>query len=113
MASLLKASNAMLLINQQYNFANPNTGVTTKHVEVMWQRVKAKLKSMCSPTNRAMTPDYLAEIMWNQRFKEHSYFRFWTQVTQLHLYELHGKNMTFFKCIDLSKKTVFLKATIN
>ena len=112
MASLLKASNAMLLINQQYNFVNPNTGVTTKHVEVMWQRAKAKFKSMFSPTNCAMTPDYLAEFMWNQKFKERSYFHFWTQVTQLHLYELHGKNMTFYKCTDLSKKTVFLKATI-
>ena len=70
------------VVNHQYNFVDPNTGVTTNHVEAMWQRAKAKFKSMFGPTNRDMIPDYLAEFMWNQRFKEHSYFHFWTQVTQ-------------------------------
>ena len=31
--------------------------------------------------NGASFMDDLAEFMWNQRFKEHSYFHFWTQVT--------------------------------
>ena len=63
-------------VNHQYNFDDPNTGVTTNHVEAMWQQAKAKFKSMFGPTNRDMIPDYLAEFMWNQRFKEHSYFHF-------------------------------------
>ena len=29
-----------------------------------------------------ITTNYLAEFMWNQRFKEHSYFHFWIQVAQ-------------------------------
>ena len=70
------------VVNHQYNFVDPNTGVTTNHVEAMWQRAKAKFKSMFGSTNRDMTPDYLTEFMWNQRFREHSYFHFWTQVTQ-------------------------------
>ena len=70
------------VVNHQYNFVDPNTGVTTNHVEAMWQRAKAKFKSMFGPTNRDMIPDYLAEFIWNQRFKEHYYFHFWTQVTQ-------------------------------
>ena len=39
----------------------------------MWQRAKAKFKSMFGTTNRDMVPDYLGGFMWNQRFKEHSY----------------------------------------
>ena len=81
------------VVNHQYNFVNPNTGVTTNHVEAMWQWAKAKFKSMFGPTNRDMIPDYLAEFMWDQRFKKHSYFHFWTQVTQQYpVYELNGKN---------------------
>ena len=70
------------VVNHQYNFVDPNTGVTTNHVEAMWQRTKSKFKSMFSPTNRDMILDYLTEFMWNQRFNEPSYFHFWTQVTQ-------------------------------
>ena len=66
------------VVNHQYNFVNPNTSVTTNHVEAMWQRAKAKFKSMFGPTKRDMIPDYLAEFVWNQKFKEHSYFHFWT-----------------------------------
>lgn len=49
----------------------------------MWQRAKAKFKSMFDPTNRDIISGYLVEFMWNQRFKEHFYFHFWIQVTQL------------------------------
>ena len=70
------------VVSHQNNFVDPNTEVTTNHFEAMWQQVKAKFKSMFGPTNCDMIPDYLAEFMWNQRFKEHSYFHFWTQVTQ-------------------------------
>ena len=51
------------VVNHQYNFVDPNTGVTTNHVESMWQRAKAKFKSMFGPANRAMIPDYLVEFM--------------------------------------------------
>ena len=68
--------------NHQYNFVDPNTRVTTNHVEAMWQRTKAKFKSILGPTNRDKIPHYLTEFMWNQRFNELSYFHFWTQVTQ-------------------------------
>ena len=68
-------------VNHTYNFVDPITGVTTNRVEAMWQRAKAKFKSMMGPTNRAMVPDYLAEFMWAQRFGgEHAYFTFWSQV---------------------------------
>ena len=64
---------------------DPMTGVTTSRMEAMWQRSKAKFKSMMGPTNRAMVPDYLAEFMWAQRFGgPHAYFNFWTQVTDLY-----------------------------
>ena len=72
------------VVNQQYNFVNPNNKVTTNHVEAMWQRAKANFKSMFGPTNREIIQDYLVEFMWNQRFKDHSYFSFWIQVTQLY-----------------------------
>ena len=62
--------------NYQYNFVDPNTGVTTNHVEAIWRWTKAKFKSMFAPANCNMIPDYLTEFMWNQRFKEHSYFHF-------------------------------------
>ena len=51
------------VVNHQYNFVDPNTGVTTNHVEAMRQWAKAKFKSMFGPTNRDMIPDYLAEFM--------------------------------------------------
>ena len=51
------------VVNHQYNFLDPNTGVTTNHVEAMWQWAKAKFKSMFNTTNRDMVPDYLAEFM--------------------------------------------------
>ena len=70
------------VVNHQYKFVDPNTGVTTNHIEAMWQRAKTKYKSMFGPTNCDMAPDYLAEFMWNQKFKEQSYFHFWIQVTQ-------------------------------
>ena len=70
------------VVNHQYKFVDPNSGVTTSHVEAMWQQAKPKVKSMFGPTNRDMVPDYLTEFMWNQRFKENSFFHFWTQVTQ-------------------------------
>ena len=74
------------VVNHQYNFVDANTGVTTNHVESMWQRAKAKFKkSVFGPTNHDMVPDHLAEFTWNQRFKEHSYLHFWTQVTQQYL----------------------------
>ena len=79
------------VVNHQYNFVDPNTGVTN-HVEAMWQRAKAKFKSMFGPTNHDMIPDHLTEFMWNQRFKEHSYFHFWTKLPNSTLYELNGKN---------------------
>ena len=66
------------VVKPQYNFVNPNTGVTTNHVEAMWQQAKAKFKSMFGP--KIVTS--LAEFMWNQRLKKHSYFHFWTQFPQ-------------------------------
>ena len=47
------------VVNHQYNFVDPNTGFTTNHVKAMWQRAKARFKSMFGPTNRHMIPDYL------------------------------------------------------
>ena len=58
-----------------------------------------------------MISDYLAEFMWNQRFKEYSYFILELKLPNSTLHELHGKNMAFFKSTDLSRKTAFLKAT--
>ena len=64
------------VVNHQYDFVDTNTGVTTNDVRAMWQKVKAKFKSMFSPTNCDMVPDYLAEFMFM------SYFHFWTQGSQ-------------------------------
>lgn len=71
-------------VNHTYNFVDPNTQVTTNHVEAMWQRSKAKFKAMHGPTNREMVPDYLSEFMWAQRFTEHRFFHFWDQVVTMH-----------------------------
>ena len=51
------------VVDHQYNFVDPNTGVRTNHAEAMWQRAKAKFKSMFRPTDRDMVPDCLAEFM--------------------------------------------------
>ena len=51
------------VVNHQYNFVDPNNGLTTNYVEAMWQRANAKFKSMFGPTNCDMVPDYLAEFM--------------------------------------------------
>ena len=99
------------VVNHLYKFVSPNTGVTTNDVEVMWQRARRKFKSMFITTNCDMISDYLAEFMWNQRFKEYSYFILELKLPNSTLHELHGKNMAFFKSTDLSRKTAFLKAT--
>ena len=67
-------------VNHTFNFVDPQTGVTTNHVEAMWCRAKAKFKSMMGSTNREMVADYLSEFMWMQRFSEHRFFHFWDQV---------------------------------
>ena len=53
----------------------------------MWQQAKVKFKSKFSPNNRDIIPDYLAEIIWNQQLKEHSYFQFWTQLNQMYIFK--------------------------
>ena len=67
-------------VNHSLFFVDPVTGVHTNHVEAMWQRAKSKFKAQYGPTNRAMIPDYLAEFMWFQRFKENTFYHFWHQV---------------------------------
>ena len=72
-------------VNHIHNFVDPVTGVCTNRVEAMWQRSKAKFKSMMGPTNRAMIPDYLSEFMWAQRFGGRlAFFHFWTQVADMY-----------------------------
>ena len=39
------------VVNHKCNFVDPNTGVKTNHVVVMWQQAKAKFKSMLGLTN--------------------------------------------------------------
>ena len=58
------------VFNHQYKFIDSNTGIITKHVEAILQQTKAKF----------MIPDYLVGFTWDQRFKNHSYVYFWTQV---------------------------------
>ena len=100
------------IVNNQFNFVNPNAGVTTDQVEAIWQRAKAKSKSMSGTINRNMIPDYLAVFIWNQRFKEHSYFHFWTQGTEH--YCMNSMVKTWLFKIHRSKyKIAFLKATNN
>ena len=67
-------------VNHSLHFVDPVTGVTTNHVEAMWQRAKTKFKAQHGSTNREMIPDYLAEFMWFQRFGESPFFNFWNQV---------------------------------
>ena len=69
------------VVNHQCNFVDPYTGMITNYAETMWQRFELKLKLMFSPANRDMIQNYLVQFMWSQRFKELSYFHFWTQVT--------------------------------
>ena len=45
-------------VNHTFNFVDPQTGVTTNHVEAMWCRAKAKFKSMMGSTNREMVADH-------------------------------------------------------
>ena len=69
-------------VNHTHFFVDPVTGFHTHGVEDMWQKCKAKFKSMYGPTNRAMVPGYLAEFMWSQRFgkNNHPYYNFWMQI---------------------------------
>ena len=69
-------------VNHSLNFVDPVTRIHTNGVEGMWQKCKAKFKSMYGPTNRACVPDYLAEFMWSQRFgkKNNPYYNFWMQI---------------------------------
>lgn len=85
-ALLLKVFNNVLL-TKKYRFPDPNTRVTINHVKSMWQQAKVKFKSKFSPNNPDVIPDYLAEIIWNQQLKEHSYFQFWTQLNQMYLFK--------------------------
>ncbi|XP_033105195.1 uncharacterized protein LOC117107601 [Anneissia japonica] len=75
-------------VNHTRHFVDPQTGVTTNHVEAMWSRAKAKIKSMMGPTNREMSEDYMAEFMWNQRFGESPFYNFWHQIAS-ELYIVH------------------------
>ena len=50
-------------VNHTLHFVDPQTGVTTNHVEAMWCRAKAMFKPMMGPTNRKMVADYLSEFM--------------------------------------------------
>ena len=69
-------------VNHTLHFVDPVTGVHTNGVEGMWQKSKSKFKSMYGATNRDMIPDYLAELMWSQRFGKtnHPFFNFWMQI---------------------------------
>ena len=67
-------------VNHSVNFVDPITGVTTNHVEAMWQRAKSKFKAQHGPTNRNMVADYLAEFMWCQRFSDTPFFHLWSQI---------------------------------
>ncbi|XP_065064355.1 uncharacterized protein LOC135690664 [Rhopilema esculentum] len=73
-------------VNHTYNFVDPVTRTTTNHVEAMWQRAKNKFKSQHGSTNRELIPDYLAEFMWLQRFKESPFYHLWHQIaTELYV----------------------------
>ena len=67
-------------VNHTLHFVDPATGVTTNHVEAMWQRAKNKHKAHHGPTNRDMIPDYCAEFMWYERFGDNTFYHFWHQV---------------------------------
>ena len=70
-------------VNHTYHFVDPNTQVTTNLIEEMWQRCKAKFKSMHT-TRREMVPDKLSEFMWVQRFGEHKFYHLWDQITAMY-----------------------------
>ena len=72
-------------VNHTLNFVDPQTEVTTNHVEAMWCQAKAKFKSMMGPTYREMVADYLFEFKWMQRFSEHRFFHFWDKVVTAYL----------------------------
>ena len=67
-------------VKHKLHFVGPTTAVTTNRVEAMLQRAKNKFKAQHAPTNRDMTPDYLAEFMWNQRFGDSPFFHLRNQV---------------------------------
>ena len=54
-----------------------------------------------------LVPHYLAEFMWDQRFKDS--FTFGLMWPNSYLYELHCKNLDFFKSTHLSKKSHICK----
>ncbi len=84
-------------VNHTLNFVDPATGVTTNRVEAMWQRAKAKFKAMFGPSNRDIIPNYLAEFMWMQRFREHAFYHFWQQIaTELYVVWFFLLNCTLF-----------------
>ena len=77
--------NHQTVIHSLY-FVDLHTGVNTNCVEAMWQRAKAKFKSMHGPGNRDLIADYLIEYMWYQRFSDVPFYHFWYQIaTQLYV----------------------------
>ena len=63
-------------VNHTYNFVDPQTGVTTNHVEAMWCRAKTKFKSMMGSTNREMITDYFIRIYVDAKIPRTSFFSF-------------------------------------
>eukprot|EP00795_Rhopilema_esculentum_P014995 gene14995-6148_t len=57
-------------VKHTYNFVDPVARTTTNHMEAMWQQAKNRFKSQHGSTNRKLIPDYLAEFIWLQRFKD-------------------------------------------
>ena len=85
------------VVNHQYNFVDPNTGVTTSQVEAMWQWDKAKFKSIFSPKTVAWF-----QITWQSSCgirdsKNIFIFTFGLKLTSSNLYELHDKKKRLFK----------------
>jgi transposase-like protein len=54
-------------VNHSRNFVDPRTGVTTNHIESMWQKLKQSHKQRFG-THRSMLNSHLASFLRKQRF---------------------------------------------
>ena len=96
------------VVNHQYNFVDPNTGMTANHVEAMWQQAIKQNLNRCSAQQAVAWFQITQQSSCGTRDSRNILAStFGLNFPTSTLYEINGKNNVFFKSTDLSKKTTF------